>query len=260
LHTLDLHTRPLVDLHAHILPGVDDGPRTDEQALAMLRIAVDDDIRKIVATPHAHYATPVLVRDATARLQMLASDEGLEITILAGSEVRIQPEIARSWQEGRILTLAGTSWLLLEMHLSYDWPVELVVQAVERMQAAGLRPVLAHPERHRFVQFEPRAIEPIVALGVPVQLNAESLVRPGMGRERETAERLLRRRLAHLIASDAHSPNWRPPRIRAALVRASEIAGPEYANWMADNAETIVRGDDIQLPASIGVETRSRPL
>lgn len=232
--------RPLTDLHAHILPGLDDGAKDEAEALAMLRAAAADGIGTLVATPHAHHVMPDWVSAGVARLNALAGEAGLDIAVLPGSEVRIVPELVERLREGVLLPLNGTRWLLLELYLNDEWPLRLVEQAVERYLAAGLRLVLAHPERYPFAQRDPAALLPLAERGVALQLNAGSLFgKNGAGAQR-AAETLLRRRMAHVIASDAHNPRWRPPVIRPALARAAALTDAPYAVWLAGNAEAIV--------------------
>jgi protein-tyrosine phosphatase len=252
------------DLHAHILPGLDDGARDVAEALAMLRAAVADGVGTLVATPHAHHVTPAWVRAGVARLQALAAAEELPIAILPGSEVRIVPELVERLRDDLLLALNGTRWLLLELYLNDEWPLRLVVQAVERYLAAGLKLVLAHPERYPFAQRDPLALLPLVERGVLLQLNAGSLFgKNGNGAQR-AAETLLRRHAAHIIASDAHNAQWRPPVIGPALRRAAELTGAEYAAWLAGNPARILADEDIALPTPLdahdaGASAESRP-
>ena len=158
-----------------------------------------------------------------------------------------------------LLALNGTRWILLELYLNDEWPLRLVLQAVERYLAAGLRLVLAHPERYPFAQRDPLALLPFVERGVLLQLNAGSLFgKNGNGAQR-AAETLLRRRMAHIIASDAHNVQWRPPVIRTALLRAAELAGAEYAEWMAAAANQIVADEAVTLPAPLPDAASPRP-
>jgi protein-tyrosine phosphatase len=243
-----LDHRPLVDLHAHVLPGVDDGARDDDEALGMLRIAAADGIHTIVAAPHAHHAGAARVLEGVARLSRLAVDAGIAVRVVPGHEARIGADLAGRYASGELLTINGTRWLLVECYLFDDWPMHLIERALDRVSTAGLRPVLAHAERYGFVQRDPASLVPLIERGIPVQINAGSLALRDVATERVTAERLLKKRLAHLITSDAHNLRYRPPAIRAALTRAAAITSTAYAAWMADTAERIVAGDDVDLP------------
>lgn len=236
----------LVDLHCHVLPGVDDGARDEAAALRMLRMAEEDGIRVVAATSHAHRCPAELVGPGVARLNQLAAEAGINIDIVPGSEVRLDAGLAKRYREGKLVTLNHGPYLLLELFLSGPWP-KSTARVVAELQALGLRPILAHPERYPDVQGDPGIVRELVEMGVPMQLNADSLAGRTERDARPAAEELLRRRLAHLIASDAHNPDWRPPRLRAAFERAAELAGPDYAAWMAANALKVIHGEAIDL-------------
>lgn len=237
----------MIDLHTHILPGVDDGAMTDEVAVAMLRHAVADGITTLVATPHSHHARGVDVHAACHRLQTLAVAGGMDVTIIPGSEVRIASGLDAAYRAGELQTIDDGTWLLLELPLHDEWPLPLVLGAVERLRAAGARPILAHAERYPFVHKRPEAVAELVALGVPVQINARSLFYREADPDRRAADALLRAGLAHLVASDAHNARYRPPALSAALARVAEVAGKATAERMQALAEAVVAGCDVAI-------------
>lgn len=240
---------PLIDLHSHILPGLDDGPRTDEQALEMLRIAASDGIGTIVATPHAHHARAAATLAGVERLNTLARSHGIDITILPGSEIRIGPGIAERHLSGELLSLDGGPYLLIELYLHDEWPLALVERALDRIIDAGLRPILAHVERYPFVQHNPRALLPFIERGIPLQLNAGALTYREHDIERLTAEALLRARMAHLIASDAHNARYRPPLLSPAYASVAKVAGADYARYLHATPRLLLSGAALTLPA-----------
>jgi protein-tyrosine phosphatase len=240
--------RSLVDLHSHILPGLDDGPRTEQQALEMLRIAAHDGIGTMVATPHAHHARAAATLTGVERLNILAREHGIDVTILPGSEIRIGPGIVERHLSGDLLLIAGGPYLLIELYLHDEWPFGLVERALDRILDAGLRPILAHVERYPFVQADPRTLLPFIERGIPLQINAGALSYREHDIERVTAESLLRARMAHLVASDAHNARYRPPRLRQALSAATAMCDPAYVCGMMETARTILAGEALRLP------------
>jgi protein-tyrosine phosphatase len=240
----------LVDLHSHVLPRVDDGARDDDEALRMLRIAEEDGIATIAATPHAHHFPPGLVPERVERLNQLAADAGLTIRVVPGSENRLAADLPARQRDGQLLTLNGSRYLLIELYFDGGWPSYLR-RVVDELRALGLWPILAHAERYEAVQRDPTPLYDLIAAGVPIQINAASLVGPAERNAQPTAERLLRHRMAHILASDAHNAAWRPPRLRAAALRVAEIAGEEYAAWMLGTAAAIVRGEAVTLPEPV---------
>lgn len=239
---------PLVDLHSHVLPGVDDGAPDLDYALRMLRIAEAEGITTIAATPHINRCPPDQIEPAVERLNQAARDAGLNILVVPGSEDRFTPELLDRMQAGRLVTLNHTAYLLVESSLTGEFPPNLR-QVIYDLQLAGVWPVLAHPERYPPVQRDPDVLLDLINAGVLMQINADSLAGGHRhGRARHTAELLLRRRMGHLIASDAHNTGSRPPRLQAALTRAAELTDPDYVAWMVDTAAAILRGDPVDPP------------
>jgi len=244
-------TQPIIDLHSHILPGVDDGARNDDQALEMLRAAEADGTSIIAATPHAHHVSATQITDGVDRLRTLVADAGINIEIIPGHEARLAPDIADRYRQNDIIPLNHTTYQLIELHLFEEWPKELSEKSIGRIQAAGLTPVMAHPERYPAVQREPEWINTLIERGILMQINSHSLTGYHGPEAQKTAETLIERQLVHIIASDAHNPGRRPPIIRAALERAAVIAGAEYVHWMMSNAAAVTRGDTISLRAPV---------
>ncbi len=239
--------QPLVDLHCHIIPGVDDGATHEAESLRMLRIAEEEGIGIVAATPHAHHCSGERIPPKVARLNELATEAGLAVRVVVGQEVRLAADLVARHRAGQLATLNGGHYLLLELPLSGSWPTYLR-QMIDQLQALGLRPILAHAERYGDIQRDPAPLRELIACGVPIQVNAGSLVGPAERAARPAVERLLREGLVHLIASDAHDDRWQPPRLRAALARAAEIAGTAHADWMQATAWRVIRDEPITLP------------
>jgi protein-tyrosine phosphatase len=237
----------LVDLHCHVLPGVDDGATHEAESLRMLQVAEEEGIGIVAATPHAHHCPAERIPPKVARLNQLAAEAGLTVRVVAGQEVRIAADLVTLYRTGKLATLNGGHYLLLELSLSGPLPTYLH-RAIDDLQGLGLCPILAHAERYGDIQRDPGPLRELIARGVPIQVNAGSLTGPAERAARPTAERLLRERLVHLIASDSHDDRWQPPRLRAALARAAELAGTEYAAWMVANAAAVLRDEAITLP------------
>jgi protein-tyrosine phosphatase len=246
---VDSQLPPLIDLHCHLLPGIDDGARDIAESLAMLRLAAADGIATLVATPHAHHARGVDICTAVTRLQACALEAGIDVRIIPGSETRITSGMDDDLRAGRLMTLGTTRWLLLELPLHDEWPVALVLGVIDKLQSLGVHPILAHAERYPFVQHNPAALRPFIERGVPVQVNASALSYRERDPERITADALLSAHFAHIIASDAHNARYRPPSISAALQRAATLTSQEYATWMQSVPGMILADEDVALPA-----------
>jgi protein-tyrosine phosphatase len=241
-----------VDLHAHLLPGIDDGPSDADGALAMLRAAAVTGIGTIAVTPHLRSDFPgVRVSELAHRAQELRDAgemAGIEIRIVSGAEVSLMWALEASDEQ---LTLAtydqrGTDLLI-------ETPAFNVIgleNLLYRLQAKGLRVTLAHPERSIHFQRDPTGLIELVRQGVLLQVNADALL---AGARRSDAHRLGRylciEGLAHALASDGHrAADWRPVTYLAdAVAVAGTLIGPDRTRWMTQSAPAaIIAG--IELP------------
>lgn len=246
----------MIDLHAHVLPGLDDGPRTIRDALALLRQMADQGITSVVATPHmrdGHYDVTVdQMHREVERLNRAAVDEEIPITVLPGGEVALVPDVSEAIRCGTVPSLGALGrFVLIEMPFQ-NVPVG-VRQVLFAVQLQGVTPVLAHPERSFPIQRVPSSIEPFVRAGALVQINAESVVGRG-GRDAErTAARLLERGLVHVVASDAHDAVERPCLLGAARDRLIRLVGAEEAyRLVRDRPLRILEGRPFAQPRARG--------
>ncbi len=241
---------PLVDLHSHVLPYVDDGARDHDEAVEMLRIAAQDGTQIIAATPHAADCQPQQIVEGVRQLNGLAAAEGLAITVVTGSEVQLAADLIDRYHNKQLVTLNGTSYLLLELPLQGEWS-RFLRGVIYDLQVADALPILAHAERYPVIQAHPRLLSDLVTTGVLIQVNADSLLGRQGKSARKSAELLIRSHLAHIIASDAHDVTNRPPRLRAAMERAAVIAGHDYADWLRETSLAVVQGTPVILPESL---------
>lgn len=251
---------PLVDMHCHLLAGIDDGPRTDDDALAMCRMAYDEGTRLISATAHQSETwpdvTPECIRLATRRLKRQLADAQIDLSVFACAEVMVRPGIEDALASGRLLTIAdGGRYLLIEM------PHQLYIDLsgiIETLCAAGVRPILAHPERCPELLHESGEIENLIRAGCLVQVSTHSVTEPPNSRDERELKSWFQRGIVHVLGSDGHSPRRRPPRIRAAYERIVRWAGAEVANQVAStNGTAILRGLSLRVPRPQPVRRRA---
>jgi protein-tyrosine phosphatase len=247
-----------VDIHTHMLPGVDDGSRDVEESLAMLEMASNDGTDAVVATPHAHHASREQTVELCERLTQLARERGLPTTILPGSEIRLGPDIFDAVDDGRYLKINNGPYVLIELPLGIEWPSYFEI-VIARLRAINAEPVLAHAERYEPVQRDPDVVRLLVGSGVPVQINADALLGRQGRDEQRACERLLHLGLAHVIASDAHSAQHRPPTLSAGFARIGELCGNERVEAMKQCAWNIAYGFPVHLwpPSNVDVLQRS---
>jgi len=201
----------VVDIHCHILPGLDDGSPDMATSIAMARLAVAAGISTIIGTPHwiedEHETDPAQIRQVTADLQLELNNQVIPITILPGHEALICPDLPNRVKHGDVLTLAdGGMYLLLE--LPYEDLPTYVDDVIFKLQLQGLIPVLAHVERYAYVRSDWHVLDRWVRRGCLAQVNASSLDRT-VGDD--LAQDLMDRGLVSCTATDAHDAVSRPP-------------------------------------------------
>lgn len=236
-----------VDIHSHVLPGIDDGARDVPEALEMLRMASEDGTAFIVATPHAAHANPERIRYATDALTLQARNAGLPIIILPGSEVKFSAELPEDYRAGKLQTINDKGYLLVEFSFSRAW-TSLVTTSLYALQMAGVTPVVAHAERYPVVQENPAILLEMIATGIPVQINAGGLIGEDGVEAQRTAELLVRAGMVHLIASDGHRRDKRKPLLSPGLARYRELAGPERTQLIELNNTRVIAGRPVILP------------
>ena len=238
----------MIDLHSHILPGLDDGAQTIEDARDLALTAAEDGVTAIAATPHVRADYPTTADEMEAGVEELRRDftaHGIEIEVLHGGELDLDRLSTLEPDELRRFTFAQNGrYALVEFPYS-GWPLS-VDAALWSLRGIGVVPVFAHPERNRAVQERPERLAELVQAGGAVQVTAASLD-GRIGRSaRATAEKLLRMGIVHVLASDAHTPEIR----EAGLARAAEAVGdPGLARFLTEEApEAIVAGDPLPRP------------
>ena len=219
----------MIDLHAHVLPAVDDGARDLDEALAMLRVAAADGTRILCATPHAHgpdYDVPVpKAAEAFATLSRAAAAAGIPIELRLASEVWYRPDLDAVARAGSLVPLAATGrrYVLIEFP-----PTHLPAEAEEtyfRLRLEGFVPVIAHPERNPAFWADPKKVERLREQGALVQVTAGSLTGMFRAEARKCAKDLVKRRAVDLIASDCHRAERRPPGLSEAARVLERWAG-----------------------------------
>jgi protein-tyrosine phosphatase len=242
---------PLFDMHCHLLAGMDDGPRTDEEALDMCRIAWDEGIRCAAATAHQneHWpaVTPDLIRTGTQRLARMLREADVALTVFPCAEVMVHPEMESSWRDGELLSVADRGdYLLLEM------PHQLFVDLrtlIRDFRELGIHPILAHPERQPELLHEPGWIEQLIRAGCLVQVSSGSVTDPPSREDARALKDWFRRGIVHLMGSDGHSPRRRRPQMAAAYEQIARWAGASMADRVCStNATAVVHGLPLRIP------------
>jgi protein-tyrosine phosphatase len=219
------------DIHCHLLPGLDDGATSDDEALAMAAMAVADGTRTIIATPHqlgAHAKNSGDdIRRAAARFQRLLDDRLLPLRVMSGADVRIEPDLPAKIRRGEVLTLGDRG-----RHVLLELPHEIYVpldRLLAELASNGLTGILSHPERNQGILRQPGVLRPLVERGCLLQVTAGSLT-GGFGTQAQRlAASLVEQGLVHFVATDAHGVRSRRAELRPAFERIAALAGKEVA-------------------------------
>lgn len=220
-----------VDTHCHLLPGVDDGAGTWEDALSMARAAVADGIVTTIVTPHQLGTNRQLdgptIRAKTAHLQEYLNQNEVSLRVLPGAEVRVEPDLIDQIREGQVLTLADRGrYVLLELPHEIYLPLDEMLLNLRR---AGMIGILAHAERNQGILTHPKVIGPLLEVGCLLQVTASSLIGSFGPDVQKLAERLVEQGQVHFVATDAHGPKVRRPQMRRAFQKAVDLAGYKNA-------------------------------
>lgn len=242
-----------VDMHCHLLPGVDDGAADWDDALAMARLAVADGIATVFATPHQlgtfRQNDGRTIRARTAHLRDFLQQQGVPLCVLPGAEVRIEPDMIEGIRAGELLTLADRGrYVLLELPHEVYLPLEGLLANLRR---AGLTGILAHVERNQGILAQPAAADALVSAGCLLQVTAASVTGTFGPDVQRLAERLIQKRLVHFIATDAHGAKSRRPQMRRAFERVVELAGYDAALAMCCRNPAAITHDETIAPTAL---------
>ena len=248
----------MFDLHMHILPGVDDGAKTMEEAVEMARLAFENGTEVILATPHRRDVTerssvPEVQELMTAFKAQLEA-EGIGLRLVLGMENHLDIDLPGELSSGRALPMNGTRYALVE--LPFFGSPNYLEEVLFQIQVQGITPVLAHPERIEAIQKKPDLLVGFVERGMLSQVTAGSFLGYFGGGVKRFTHTLLRRGLIHVIASDAHFPRGRrSPDLTHAVAVAADIVGEERANAMVVNTpRAILDGMPVEVEPPRGSE------
>jgi protein-tyrosine phosphatase len=240
----------MIDLHCHILPGLDDGAKTLDEALEMARIAQSDGIKLIVATPHLlrekfDFEGFDSIQEKRRELNEALRTNNIQIEVKSGAEVHISHNLIDEIRKNRAhLVLNGGSYMFVE------FPSGHIYSGVKNLffdlMSEGITPIIAHPERNSVFNEHPGLLYDLVQMGALAQANSGSFSGLYGGKSQEFVLRLLEWKLVHFIASDGHSPHSIPPRLSEAVKETEALFGRERASALVqDNPLAVLEDKEI---------------
>ena len=237
----------MIDIHTHVLPGVDDGAQDLSAALELLDQAVDSGVDVLVATPHCNipeeydnYVSPELLR-RWDRLEAETRRQGIPIRLCKGMEIFATEELPRLLAEERVWTLNGTRYFLTEFSFGED--PDFCRYILRECRKLNYWPIIAHPERYYFLQDDPDIAYEWCTAGYGLQINKGSLLGRFGPREKRTGDLLLQHGLAACVASDAHSPRARTTDMQEVRQYLRRVYGDDYMRLLLEeNPGRILKG------------------
>jgi len=243
---------PVIDLHCHILPGIDDGPRSLEEAITLCRVAERDGTRTLVATPHVNgdypRVTPAVIVEQTGAVNRALRRSGVNVSVRTGAEVALSRVGELSDPELDLLALGGGPYLLVE--LPWTSAASGALSALSGLAARGYGIVLAHPERSPMLQHDDALVAELVQSGALCCLDVGSLTDRSGRPTRSLAWKLLADGLVHAIASDCHDAERRPPRLGSVLEQAG-LSAEEIDYFTRRGPEAILAGEEVPPPPRV---------
>lgn len=237
----------MIDLHCHILPGIDDGAKTLQDSLAMAKMAVNQGITHILCTPHhnnGRYTNlPEVVISQVAILQKALDEQGIALSLFEGQEVRINGDLVAQIQNKEILFAdLSNRYILIEFPTA---EIPLYAETVMfELLSSGKIPIIVHPERnYKFIE-NPNRLIPFLEMGVLTQLTAPSYVGIFGKKIEKTAKLMVSHNMIHMMASDAHNVEKRGFFMKEAYTAIAKDCGGEVVSFMQQTARNIMNGED----------------
>lgn len=235
----------MIDLHCHMLPGIDDGPRNIDEALNMARMAAEDGITDVIVTPHMqnglYHNNAEKVLSEVSMFQRTLVQEGISLQIHPGAEVHIHPTLMENLYNHKLLTLCNADkYLLIELPVLTipDYTTALLRELI----IEGIVPIIVHPERNIYLMKGSRLLAGLIDLGAIIQINAGSLLGQRGKQIQRFAKELLKNRMVHVIASDGHNGTTRRPLLTDAYRAAADVVSDVDVGQLQENAKSILMG------------------
>lgn len=250
----------MIDLHNHIIYGIDDGSKSLEMSLSMAKIAVSEGIDTIVATPHYIYGANSYIKEEMlakcSQLNEQFENEGIELTILPGNELMIDDFIAKDLIKEKCNTMNGSRYVLVEFpQIGIPKSSESIIYSILQ---SGFVPIIAHPERYTEFQISPIDSLKLVDMGCILQINSTSITGLAGKIPQKTAKILLESNGVHLVASDAHSDNRRAPRLMESKRMVEQWLGSEAAEKIfEENPKLIIQNKELEKKLDVKIRQKT---
>ena len=237
-----------VDIHCHILPGVDDGSQTPEETKAMLQMAWDEGIQIMVATPHYHKQRGKndieLIKKQLLLTRKLAKEVHPKMQICLGMEIYYGEDVPELLKEGRVVSIRKSRYILVEFSPGDEF--QYILNAVRKLQMSGHTVIIAHIERYNCLRKDISNVEYLREMGAYLQVNTGSITGSYGRSVKKFLREVLKAHLVQLVGTDAHGSERRTPKMQEAYKEVVKRCGEEYADQIfGQNAKKVLRNEEI---------------
>lgn len=236
----------MIDLHSHILPGIDDGAKEMAVTMEMLQIAVKDGTKRIVATPHFYTGyyenTYEDVYKLVKGINVKAKEKEIDIDVVSGQEIFLDKHTLEFYKQGTIRGIDETKYMLIE--LSMESMPKDALNIIYELRIEGVAPIIAHPERYNYIVEKPSRINEFIEEGCFFQINSGSISGMFGKRIQKISQMFIQHGVCDFIASDAHSNGMRSPKMKETLEQVESLNHVLYEN-VIDNAEKLLNNSEI---------------
>lgn len=237
--------KPYIDIHSHILPGLDDGAKDFEMSLRMLKQAAAGHIAEMILTPHykpmRQNLPPNKIRKMFREMEEIKDAAGIPIQLHLGSEIYYSSEALQALREGKALTMAGTSYVLTEFSPREDYVY--IRDAIYSLLSEGYIPILAHVERYGSMMAKKARVEEVYNMGCCIQVNAASITGNNGWESRHDVKWMLNKEYVHFVATDSHDDRKRTPKLEEAAAYVAKKYGEAYCGRLfGGNADVLLGG------------------
>ena len=243
----------MIDLHSHLIWDIDDGSKSKEMTINMLRQAVRSGTRKLVLTPHylpGYYIEPIsVVKERVKEMEALIKTESINLEVYSGQEVYFTTNILENLNEGFIGTINNSKYMLIEFNMK-NFSVKEVAETLYELQLKGIIPVIAHPERYHIFIKNPSLINEFIKEGYLFQLNSGSLTGDFGKDVKKLAETYVKNKIYSFIGSDAHRDEKRNPDMSKGI-ELLENMDKEYFKYIKNSSEKLLGNKDIEFIGSL---------
>lgn len=253
----------IIDIHSHILPGIDDGAKDLQDSVLMAKQAVDTGITHVIATPHHKNGTfindPIEILKQTDELNKVLVEQEIPLKVLPGMELHLYGDISKDMEDitQNIIPLSeGNKYILIELPYSY---VPHFTEAIFfKLQLMGYIPIIAHPERNAEIKRQPNRLFDLINHGALAQVTAASVVGQFGKKLQRFTMKLLKHNLVHFIASDAHNTTNRSFELVAAYTYLEEHFSKKHREFMVENSIHVVNGTEFTIIPPIKFEKKKK--